>query len=147
MKKKVPERLYKADDRCMYYFSSQWIYDLTSTPDCSTKPTPCATTTCRPPPVCHASGTAPPGASWLGTSVRRDTVKRVLVVLVWPCFIEPFASHGLIETIYGATEMWNCYRASDHQRDIKCIEELGPGNARGYALFDVISYAVVAAQH
>jgi hypothetical protein len=27
------------------------------------------------PPVCHTSGTAPPGASWPGTSVCRDTVK------------------------------------------------------------------------
>lgn len=62
------------------------------------------------------------------------------------CFIR-LSGQGLVQPIDRAAKVGNGYRAADNQRHIKRVEELGPGNTRAYALFDVIRDAVVAAQH
>src|SRR5690242_9820027 len=52
----------------------------------------------------------------------------------------------LINAIYRASQMGNSYGTANHKRHIESVEKLGPRDADVYALFDVVSDAIVTAQ-
>lgn len=80
------------------------------------------------------------------TVYRERSTAASLVVFVRRRVIDLSVQH-LIESVDGAPQMGNSYRAANHQSDIKCVEKFGARDARGYALLDVIRDAVVTPQH
>src|SRR5688572_17030080 len=57
------------------------------------------------------------------------------------------SAEGLIKTVHRAPEMWNGYRASDHECDIESVKKFRARHARSGALFNVVSNAVVTPEN
>jgi hypothetical protein len=93
---------------------------------------------------------APRGRSKLSATKRTKRGRSLrffgLIVLMRCCCFA-VALESCVETINRAAKVWDRYRTSDHERDIKQIEKLGPCYSRRNTLFDVVGNAVVTAKH